>query len=79
MKDINTKCMIIINTFKNCDKYIHEIFTPYFKITDDNDKIRSLYKKIIITIEPWNGKFYDKVLNDNIIMDMLFDAINKII
>ena len=60
-------------------KYVHDIFTEQFKIVDDDDKIRSLYKKIITTVEPWNGKHYDKVLNDSVLMDMLFDAINKIV
>jgi len=79
MTDVNIQCMIIINTFKNYDKYVHDIFTEQFKIVDDDDKIRSLYKKIITTVEPWNGKHYDKVLNDSVLMDMLFDAINKIV
>lgn len=76
--NIETKCLIIINTFIGFEELSYKIFNEFINIPN-NKQSNIIIKKIICTIKPWlnNIETINNVLNNENIMNELFNIINQ--
>jgi hypothetical protein len=68
---------MVINTFQDYDRHVRATFKKYMDIDEDTPLISILYKKIIIMVKPWKSNDVTIIIEDQNMMNTLFNIINK--